>query len=187
MISRFLPLCFSALIAAVPLQAAADASEGTGAIEFPEESSALIAATLAFFDKVEAHRPAREQAPVVGIPLAITKSSVSIGSDDTDLLTRMGPVDHLTGYRISWYPVDKLYGSVDFMGTWNGNRNLVCGYLTWDLSNPDAPELETVSASFVDIATLATASASDIHESLLEANCAHGAIEANYRMFDVSG
>ena len=163
------------------------AAQAEGAIEFPRESKALIRATQAFFDKVEGTRDRDSGPSVIGVPLSITKSSAKASSDTTDLITRMGPVDHLTGYRITWYPVDTLYGTVDFMGTWDGNRNLVCGYLTWDLTDPDNPELEAVSASFVDITALARGSDQDIHESLLEANCAHGAIEANYRMFDVSG
>ena len=99
----------------------------------------------------------------------------------------MGPVDHLTVYRITWYPMDRLYGTVDFMGTWDGNRNLVCGYLTWDLTDPDAPELETVSANFVDLAEMAGAGQVHVHQSLLEANCAYGAIEANYLVFEPAG
>jgi hypothetical protein len=180
-------LLISAACLAAPLSAARADDAPDALIEFPDESRALIRATQAFFDQIEATSDRQKQPAIIGVPLSITRSSARVDPDTKDLMTRMGPVGHLTGYRITWYPVETLYGTVDFMGTWNGNRNLVCGYLTWDLSDPDAPELETVSASFVDIAALATASDSDIHEILLEANCAHGAIEANYRMFDVTG
>ena len=174
-------------LAIAPFQAAyADAADN-GFVEFPQESKALIQATNAFFDQIEAEGHRNKKPGVIGVPLSITKSSAKPTSDTKDLLTRMGPVGHLTGYRITWYPMDTLRGTVDFMGTWKGNRNLVCGYLTWDLSDPDTPKLDTVSASFVDIAAFANASDRDIHQSLLEANCAHGAIEANYRMFDVTG
>ena len=100
------------------------------------------------------------------------------------VLTSKGAVDRLTGYRISWYPVDRFLGSVDFMGTWDGNRNLVCGYVTWDLSDPDAPVLEDVSASFVNVAELSRQDDEAIHAALLDANCAYGAIEANYAFFE---
>ena len=99
----------------------------------------------------------------------------------------MGPVQHLTGYRISWYPVDRLLGTVDFMGTWRGNRNLVCGYLTWDLSDPKKPELQEVTANFVDLDALTSESDVQIHRTLMEANCAFGAIDPNYAYFDVTG
>lgn len=174
-------------LAVAPFHAARAETSEVGAVEFPNESRALIRATQAFFQQIEAESEQQNRPAVIGVPLSITRSSAKIPSDTTELITRMGPVDHLTGYRITWYPVDKLYGTVDFMGTWNGNRNLVCGYLTWDLSDPEDPVLESVAASFVDVTTLAKTSDRDIHQTLLEANCAHGAIEANYRMFDVSG
>ena len=69
------------------------------------------------------------------------------------------------------------------MGTWDGNRNLVCGYLTWDLSDPATPVLETVAANYLDLGELVGASPAEVHEALLEANCAYGAIEAELSVF----
>lgn len=176
-----------AFLAVAPFQAVLAETSRDAGIEFPEESRALIAATQAFFETIEAETTLKQRAPVISVPFAITKSSASPTADSAGPLTRMGPVDHLTGYRITWYPVGPLYGTVDFMGTWDGNRNLVCGFLTWDLTDPDAPKLQTVSAQFVDVSALSRKSPHLIHQDLLEANCAHGAIDANYRVFDVTG
>ncbi len=187
MSKRYLAAVLSACLATLTLQPAAADPARAELGEFPTESRALVEATAAFFDRVEARAKPQKRVPVIGIPLSVTKSSIASRAQDTETLTRMGPVDHLTGYRITWYPMDNLYGTVDFMGTWNGNRNLVCGYLTWDLSDPEAPVLQTVTANFVDLAALGGASRTDIHQSLLEANCAYGAIDANYRLFEPTG
>lgn len=154
--------------------------------EFQSESRALIAATIAFFDEVEARTLPRKRVPVIGLPVTATKISAPAG-ENASVLTAQGPVDHLTAYGITWYPVDRLLGSVDFMGTWGGNRNLVCGYLTWDLSDAEAPRLDAVSASFVDLDELGQADTFEIHQRLLDANCAFGAIDENFHLFDVAG
>ena len=99
----------------------------------------------------------------------------------------MGPVRHLTGYQITWYPVDRLLGTVDFMGTWDGNRNLVCGHLTWDMTDVDTPVLTSVSANFLTLDDLQDAPEVRVHQSLMEANCAFGEIDGNYAFFDVAG
>lgn len=158
---------------------------GVQVSEFPTENAALIEATLSFFEAVENETAPKSRVPVIGLPLTVTKSKAVAG--ESNVLTRMGPVQHLTGYNITWYPTDVMLGTVDFMGTWNGNRNLVCGYLTWDLSDPSAPELQSVSASFVDLGALSHTSDVQIHRSLMRANCAYGDVEANYRLFDVTG
>lgn len=154
------------------------------AAEFPTETAALVAATQRFFDAVEAQQTPDRRPPVVSAPLLATPASVTFDDAKSHALTLRGPVDHLTGYRINWYPVDRLLGSVDFMGTWDKNRSLVCGYVTWDLSDPDLPTIETVSANFVDFGDLAGASADDIHAALLDANCAFGDIDDNYAFFE---
>lgn len=146
---------------------------------------ALVDATAAFFDRVEAFEAPKKRRPVIGIPVTVTTSRA--GQGDAKMLTRKGPVRHLTGYRVTWYPLDRLLGTVDFMGTWNGNRNLVCGYLTWDLSDPEEPILQKLTASFVDMQDLSDASEEQVHRSLIEANCAFGSVDDNYRIFDVSG
>ena len=102
-------------------------------------------------------------------------------------MTLHGPLRHLTGYRINWYPTERFLGSVDYMGTWDGNRNLVCGYLIWDLGDPANPVLESVTANYVELGTLLGATAAEVHETLLEANCAYGAIDENFAFFDVDG
>lgn len=152
--------------------------------EFPTETAALVAATVAYFERIEGEENRkRERTPVIRIPELAQKISAEAGSQT---LTHNGPVSHLMGYRISWYPVERLLGSVDFMGTWNGNRNLVCGYLIWDLSEADAPVLEEVTANFLDLDELSQMSTLDAHAALLDANCAFGAIDENYAFFEVS-
>ena len=187
MYKGLLPLVLSTVLANTSVSVAVADGVSATPIEFPTESKALIAATLDFFDRVEASEEERDRTPVIGIPLSATRSSAASGPLETDVLTSMGPVKHLTGYRITWYPIDVLYGTVDFMGTWGRNGNLVCGYLSWDLSDPEAPRLDTVTASFVDLGALRNATDSEIHGSLMEANCAFGAIDANFHVFDVSG
>lgn len=155
-------------------------------LEFPVETEALVNATTAYFDGLHVSEAGPEvRRPVIRMPSLASNASVTLEADHP--LTVNGPLSHLTGYRINWYPTDRFLGSVDFMGTWDGNRNLVCGYLLWDLSDPDAPVLDTVSAHYVDMDELADLSADDVHETLLEANCAYGAIEANYAFFDPLG
>ncbi|MCG6885271.1 MAG: hypothetical protein LJE62_16095 [Silicimonas sp.] len=180
----FLNMFLGSALSALATAASAE-TQGVSLTEFPVENQALINATVAFFESVETRTEPRTRMPVIGLPLTATRSKA--GSDDASILTRMGPVHHLTGYRITWYPMDQLYGTVDFMGTWDGNRNLVCGYLTWDLADPKAPVLTSVSASFVDMGDLSQASDEDIHIGLLDANCAFGSIDENYGFFDVTG
>ena len=160
---------------------------GLGSAEFQVEYDALVDATQVFFDTVEEERNDRAKAPVLGWAINATRSYAV--EDDLAVLTKMGPVKHLTGYQVTWYPTEKLLGTVDFMGTWDGNRNLVCGYVTWDLSDPEAPQLHSISANFITPEALDQEDERDVHRVLIGSNCAHGAIEANYAFFsmDVSG
>ena len=153
-------------------------------VEFPEETAALVAATADFFESVEAQAGPRDTRPVISGLIVATPAKFGASDGKASVLISNGPVDHLTGYGIKWYPVDRLLGTVDYMGTWDDNRNLVCGFVTWDLSDPGAPVLEEVSASFLDISVLSDESGPVIHAALLEANCAFGAIDANYTLFE---
>ncbi len=182
--NRILPmLAVAALCAAGPV--AAQTASGTPAqAEFPNQTVAIVAATSSLFDAVEGQDTAqRRRAPAIRIPQLETRASFD---DDAkaEALTANGPVRHLTGYRITWYPIERFLGTVDFMGTWDGNRNLVCGYVTWDLSDTDNPVLEQVDASYLSLDDLSTASPADAHQMLLDANCAYGDIDANYAFFD---
>jgi hypothetical protein len=157
----------------------------TGTAEFPAETAAIVQATAQLFDAVEAEAARRGSRPAIGRPVVLaTPASVGANSGKTDILVSRGPVDHLTGYRINWYPVDRFLGSVDFMGTWGRNRNLVCGFVTWDMSNPKSPVLDSVEATFIDISDLSGEGPESIHAALLDANCAYGAIDANYAFFE---
>lgn len=173
-----------AAISAAPAQAI-DLSVSASA-EFPSETVALIAATTAFFDAAERAASGKSvtRPPVIGLPEAVSPVGLKTSAPELEELTRHGPVQHLTGYRINWYPVDRFLGAVDFMGTWDNNRNLVCGYITWDMTLPDAPTLDRVDAIYVDVSKLASASAEEVHEVLLEANCAYGAIDVNFAFFE---
>ena len=153
-------------------------------VEFPAETSAIIAATTAYFDAVEGQND--EAVPRMTIEGAIARPVNFETSDEMRLALQSdyGPVQHLTGYRINWYPTDRFLGAVDFMGTYDGNRNLVCGYVLWDLSEPEAPTLENVVATYVDVGRLNDASPTDAHQQLLEANCAYGEINPNFTLFN---
>ena len=179
--SKFLFASACSVLAATAPAVASDSIDP----EFPQETVALVNATVAYFESVEAEAGPKKRPPVIGLPQALKPSKVK--ATDTGILTRKGPVQHLTGYRITWYPTERLLGTVDFMGTWDGNRNLVCGYLTWDLTDPDSPVLSDVTASFVETATLADASPDDVLGQLLDANCAFETIDENQHFFDVSG
>ena len=173
-------------LSALTALAVSFALPATAGSEFPRESAALVSATQAYFDAVEGpevHRGTKRPT-IIGLPLAATKASVAAESGP---LKRMGPVRNLTGYNVTWYPVDRLLGTVDFMGTWDGNRNLVCGYLTWDLDDPANPELVSVDANYLSLDDLSGQPAEDIHQALLDANCAFGALDENYAFFDVAG
>lgn len=178
--------CPSLLVAVLslgvlPLTLQAD-PDSIGLLEFPKERAALIEASQAFFDAVETEKAKPNAAPVIGWAVNATRSYDA--PDDVAVLTKMGPVQHLTGYQITWYPTDKLLGTVDFMGTWDGNRNLVCGYVTWDFSTRGAPEIQSISASFISPDVLKQSETDDVHRTLIASNCAYGTIEANIKFFD---
>ena len=164
--------------------ACADSRPSADGMEFPRETAALVDATVDLFEAAEAVASGDPE-PVVRIgsiatPARLAEPDPMLGAFPESY----GPVRHLTGYRITWYPVERLIGAVDFMGTWDRTRNLVCGYVAWDLSDPDAPALEGIVTNYVDLALLDGADRSEIETVLLEANCAFGDIEANYAVFE---
>ena len=171
-------------LSVMPAQAA-DRVSSDGA-EFPAETAALIAVTIAFFHEAEraATRSPSQKQPVIGLPQVVSPASLESPDLGLNALTNHGAVRHLTGYRINWYPMSRLLGSVDFMGTWNSNRDLVCGYVSWDLSKPNDPVLEGVKANYVDLSALRSASPEKVHKALLDANCAFGAVDANFAFFE---
>lgn len=159
------------------------ACAGQNDVEFADETDVLVAATTALFESVEA-TPASG-----GIELRLDgvaiPASATPGPDISEAFpAEFGPVAHLTAYRINWYPVDRLLGAVDFMGTYDRNRGLVCGYVTWDLSNPDDPQIDQLVANYVDLKLLAQRHPGATHAALLDANCAYGEIEPNFTVFD---
>ena len=161
--------------------ALASAPAASGNVEFPVETAAIVKATADFFDTVEASAPTpRKRAPVIGLPQLALPARLDMSEAQSQFGNDHGPVAHLTGYRINWYPVDRMIGAVDFMGTWNDNRDLVCGFLIWDLSDPALPTLDSVVVNYVDVSDLAPA---DAHGALLDANCAYGEIDQNFTVF----
>ena len=164
--------------------AGAMAPAGSGTLEFPEETAAIVEATASLFDQIEAQAqdPAPET-PVIGSPRLATQVSLSASDARAEFTTDRGPVAHLTGYRINWYPVDRMVGAVDFMGTWNDNRDLVSGFLLWDLTDPDLPTLDSIVVNYIDVGKLASGTPGEAHMALLDANCAYGEIDANFTVF----
>lgn len=164
--------------------AGATAPAASGTIEFPEETAAIVEATAALFDQIEAGaRDAEPQTPVIGRPSLATQVSLSASDATAEFTPDHGPVAHLTGYRINWYPVDRMVGAVDFMGTWNDNRDLVCGFLLWDLTDPELPTLDSIVVNYVDVGELASGTPHEAHMALLDANCAYGEIDQNFTVF----
>ncbi len=164
--------------------AAQDDVEVSG--EFPEQTQALVTATSALFETVES-APAPNGTRIRIKGLAIPASQTPGDAILQAFPSEHGPVRHLTGYRVNWYPVDRLLGAVDFMGTYDRNRGLVCGYVTWDLSDPDAPQIDQLVANYVDLELLTRGHPDAAHAALLDANCAYGEIEPNFTVFDPAG
>jgi hypothetical protein len=149
--------------------------------EFPSEERALVAATSAFFDAVETPSDSAgheffSDAFAAAVPLEDWQS-LRLAQ-----LTDHGPVTGLTAYRITWYPVDKLLGAVDFVGRDAEGRNLVCGYILWEFGTASAPELRWYQANHLDTWELSALSPEEQGNRLLEANCAHTDIEANFAL-----
>jgi|GEM_PF-1934407 len=175
---------------ALPLAALVAGTVGACAaqddVEFPVQTEALVAATTELFETVESAPSTNgTQIRIDGIAIP---ASATVGPSITHAFpSENGPVAHLTGYRINWYPVDRLLGAVDFMGTYDRNRGLVCGYVTWDLTDPEAPQINQLVANYVDLKLLAQGDSGAAHAVLLDANCAYGEIEPNFTVFDPAG
>ncbi len=152
--------------------------------EFPRETAALVAATEALFDAIEAETPADKPAlQLKGLGAIIEPVSMDLPETSRRALRAdLGALENLTAYNITWYPTDHLTGAVDFVGTWGNGRNLVCGYITWDLSGTDTPELVAMTTSYLDTSTLIGLPTDAAHGELLRANCAYGQIEPNLEL-----
>lgn len=187
MSSVFKQFCKSAI--ALPLvtlvAGTLSASAGQDDIEFPAQTDALVAATSALFEAVE-NAPSSNGTQIRVDGLAIPASQTLDDDLAAAFPSENGPVQHLTGYRINWYPMDRLLGAVDFMGTYDRNRGLVCGFVTWDLSDPGDPQIDQLVANYVDLELLAKRHPGATHAALLDANCAYGEIEPNFTVFDPS-
>ncbi|MDD9976374.1 MAG: hypothetical protein OXQ30_01380 [Boseongicola sp.] len=178
----------AAIVTLMVASAMAVAAPINAADEFPEEAAALISATSTLFDDIEAgfaESKPKNALPVIRMKVLATPASMtSNGVLEQAFPRNRGPVTNLTGYRITWYPVDRFLGAVDFMGTYDGNRNLVCGFVTWDLTDVTEPKLEHLVANYVDLNLLSELPPADAHEALLNANCAYGQIDPNFSVFN---
>lgn len=150
--------------------------------EFGLETFYMLQATETLFDALEA---ASSEGEKPGLKLRLVDPEAEPATLELPpagqmaIRTDLGPVANLRGYDVTWYPTDRLLGSVDFVGTWNNGRNLICGYATWDMSDADAPVLASVTTSYIDAGALAALTQEATHAALLRANCAFGAIEPN--------
>jgi hypothetical protein len=171
----------------LPLMALVVATFGAFAgqddVEFPEQTEALVAATTALFETVEG-APSNDGLRIRIDGLAIPASATPGPGIMQAFPVERGPVHHLTGYRINWYPMDRLLGAVDFMGTYDRNRGLVCGYVAWDLTDPDEPQIDQLVVNYVDLKLLSKQHPGATHAALLDANCAYGEIDSNFTVFD---
>lgn len=153
--------------------------------EFGPETLSIAAATEALFDAMEAETAARPEQPRLELRLATPGADpVALPLAGTQALSdQHGPVTNLTAYGLTWYPGDTtLAGSVDFVGTWGEGRNLVCGYVTWDMGDAETPVLASLTTSYLSTETLVHLPDQAQHAELLRANCAHGAIEPNFEL-----
>ena len=179
---RFIKTAIALPLVALLAGACAVSADQSG-VEFADETQALVAATSALFDAIES-APSGDF-PQIRIEGLAVPASASLDEGVMQAFPSVnGPVQHLTGYRVNWYPVDRLLGAVDFMGTYNRNRGLVCGYVTWDLSDPKTPQIDRLVANYVDLNLLAKRHPGATHAALLDANCAYGEIEPNFTVFD---
>lgn len=155
--------------------------------EFGPETLSLVVATEALFDAIEAESGTFDKRSP-GLTLRPTAARAEPVSFEIPRVGRnalrpdIGAVANLTGYQITWYPTETLSGTVDFVGTWNGGKNLVCGYLSWDMSNPAVPTLAAMTTSYLDTGALLGLSPDAAHAELLRANCAYGEIEPNLEL-----
>lgn len=149
---------------------------------FGLETFHILQASETLFDALEA---ASSDGETPGLQLRLADPEAAPAAFDLPpagqmaIRTDLGPVANLRGYDVTWYPTDRLLGSVDFVGTWNNGRNLICGYATWDMSDAGAPVLASVTTSYIDAGALAHLSQDATHAALLRANCAYGAVEPN--------
>ena len=156
-----------ALLTALPAAAA----------QYVAETARLVDATAALFDRLEAESGG--SAPP-RIQLRLSEDKASFSDADGALRPEFGPVRDLTGYRVTWYDADALIGTVDFVGTWGDGRHLLCGYVSWNMTDPDAPSLDGIVADYLEIGALVGSGEDDAHIALIEANCAYGEIEPNF-------
>ena len=146
--------------------------------EFAIEAERLVEATAALFADLERDQAPsmRKRQPVIGIPQPVGFTAVTEAVEDRP------DMDHLRAYRVSWYPVDTLLGTVDFVGTYDGGKNLVCGYVTWNLDDPEQTEMVALQTNLVDLESLSALPHGERHLALIEANCAFGEIEPNFAL-----
>lgn len=179
MMSKTSSVLAAALFAALSAAAAAATGvvdDSSRPLEFPAEAERLVAATAALFADLErVEVPKMEKPTIIGTPQPV---GLSVAAE----VEARPEIKHLIGYRVSWYPVETLLGTVDFVGTYDVGQNLVCGYVTWDLDDPNNTEMVALQTNFVDLDELNAMSKGERHLALIEANCAFGEIEPNFAL-----
>jgi len=149
--------------------------------EVTDRDRALIRATAAFFQSVEQRDHARSldffaEAYATAVPLDQWQN------ERLRQLVDKGPLKNLTAYRITWYPIDTLLGSVDFVGRDPRDGRLVCGFVLWEFPERAEPKLRLYEATRLDPGTLSRMPPGEAGAQLLEANCAFTSIEANFAL-----
>jgi len=163
-----------ALFLALSVLVAGPAAAG----QYARETSRLVDATAELFDALEATSASSDR-PAIRLRLDLEEKASFTDAGEA-LRPELGPVRDLTAYRTTWYETGGLIGTVDFVGTWGDGRHLLCGYVSWDMSDPDAPTLDDIVADYLEIGALAGSGADEAHVALIEANCAYGEIEPNF-------
>lgn len=173
--------CFMVGVYLALLLSGATVSAAALASEFPREERAIVEATAEFFDAVEA-TSAGGVASAYADPFAATAATGDRLETRISQVRGTAPLTGLTGYRITWYPVDTLLGTVDFVGRDETGRNLVCGYVLWEFSDDAEPRLRDYQATYVDTWALAALSPEEQGKRLIEANCAFTDVESNFAL-----
>jgi len=143
-----------------------------------DQDRLLIRSTAEFFDAVERRDYARSvnffaEAYATAVPLDEWQN------ERLRLLVDKGPLKNLTAYRITWYPVDTLLGSVDFVGRDGEDGGLVCAFVLSEFVEGSDPKLRVYEATHIDPDTIKGLSPGEAGARLLAANCAFTSLDAN--------
>lgn len=171
------------LILTVAFGTATSAADGAQSQDYSMETSSIIAATHALLDGLEVPGGLPDAAPSLELRLkdagADTRLTPVGAPSEPELPDQLTSMANLTPYRLNWFDEDGLIGAIKFVGNWQDTRNLVCGYVAWDMSEWNAPTLVALEFEYLETPALLRLSDSEARTALRDANCAYFTVEAN--------